>query len=188
MKAVFVHVSKCAGGSVVRSLKKYGVYHCAPNRNSNWLNPARVLDFDDSYYSFGFVRNPFDRMVSAWKCPWVSREFLSKSFLEFLYYIDETDNGFAKSHVWSYLDPKQMLFHPSNLNGWQKQRVSFIGRYENLQEDFNLVCSKLSIPTHKLPHIHKGDRKTYQECYNEESINIVSERYKRDLKYFNYEF
>jgi chondroitin 4-sulfotransferase 11 len=187
MRAVFVHVSKCAGASMVKSLKEYDVYHCAPNRGPKWIsqrNPARTLDFDDSCYSFGFVRNPFDRMVSAWKCPWVSHEFLGKSFLEFLYYIDKTDRKFAKSHVWSYLDPKQKLFDSES----NDQRVSFIGRYENLQEDFDLVCAELSIPIHKLPHLHKGNRKAYQEYYNEESINIVSERYKRDLKYFNYEF
>ncbi|MAH48562.1 hypothetical protein CMI37_22240 [Candidatus Pacearchaeota archaeon] len=203
MKAVFIHVAKCAGTSINYELRNeqsifYYAANCArPKKTSAQKNKKpkkrrrpekklsgkrRISDFDESYYSFGFVRNPFERMVSAWKCPWVGKPWC-QSFLDFLYYIDKTDNEFAKSHVWSYLDPRQSLFNPDGT-----QRASFIGRYERLQEDFDSVCSNISIKQRKLPHLNKREHKPYQEYYNEESTSIVSERYKEDLKYFDYEF
>ena len=186
-KLVFVHVAKCAGTSMSRSLPS--VYHCATNRGKHWLtkhnpeNRLRTLDFDSSWYSFAFVRNPFDRMVSAWKTRWVSGLTYKKSFLEFLYYIDKADDEFAKSHVWPFFDPRQKLFNEDGT-----QRVNFIGRLENLKQDFDSVCSIMSIGKIALPHENKGSRGPYQEYYNEEARSIVTERYKKDLEKFNYHF
>ena len=186
-KLVFVHVPKCAGSSMSRAL--HSVYHCATNRKKQWLtkgnphNRLRVLDFDSSWYSFAFVRNPFDRMISAWRTKWVSGPTFEKSFLEFLHYIDKTINEFAKSHTYSFLDPRQKLFNEDGT-----QRVSFIGRFENLKQDFDLVCSVMSIGKIALPHRNKGNRGPYQEYYNDESRKIVEKRYEKDLNYFNYEF
>lgn len=191
-KLVFVHVPKCAGTSMARSLqsnKDHTVYHCATNRGEEWLtkrnpdNRLRVLEFDSSWYSFAFVRNPFDRMVSAWTSEWVSGPTHRKSFLEFLHYIDKTDNKFAKSHTYSFLDPRQKLFNEDGT-----QRVNFIGRFENLKQDFDSVCSIMSIGKIILSHENKGSRGPYQEYYNEEARSIVTERYKKDLEKFNYEF
>lgn len=191
-KLVFVHVPKCAGTSMARSLqsnKDHVVYHCATNRGKEWLtksnpdNRLRVLDFDSSWYSFAFVRNPFDRMVSAWRSKWVSGPTYRKSFLEFLHYIDQTDKEFAKSHTYSFLDPRQKLFNEDGT-----QRVNFIGRFENLKQDFDSVCAIMSIGKITLSHENKGSRGLYQEYYNEEARAIVTERYKKDLEKFNYEF
>ena len=186
-KLVFVHVPKCAGTSMSRAL--HCVHHCATNRGKEWLtklnpdNRLRVLDFDSSWFSFGFVRNPFDRMISAWKTKWVSGPTFDKSFLEFLHYIDKTNNEFAKSHTYSFLDPRQKLFNEDGT-----QRVNFIGRFENLEQDFDLVCSIMSIDKITLPHERRGSRGSYQQYYNEEAKAIVTERYKKDLERFDYEF
>jgi len=169
--------------------KEHSVYHCATNRGEKWLtknNPdsrPRVLEFDSSWYSFAFVRNPFDRMVSAWTSKWVSGPTHRKSFLEFLHYIDKTKKNFAKSHVCPYLDPKQKLFNEDGT-----QRVNFIGRFENLKQDFDSVCSIMSLGKIALPHKNKGNRGPYQEYYDEEARSIVTERYKKDLEKFNYHF
>tara|TARA_Y100000004_G_C8927978_1_gene418539 strand:+ start:871 stop:1461 length:591 start_codon:yes stop_codon:yes gene_type:complete len=190
-KLVFVHVPKCAGTSMARGLQAkedHIVYHCATNRNEEWLtkhnpdNKRRVLEFDSSWYAFGFIRNPFDRIISAWKTRWVSGP-TQGNLMDFLEYIDETDDEFAKSHVYSFLDPRQKLFNEDGT-----QRVNFIGRYENLHGDFKLVCSNMSIDKIKLPHKNRGERGRYQDYYNDESRKIVEKRYEKDLNYFNYEF
>ena len=43
--------------------------------------------------------------------------------------------------------------------------VDFIGRYENLSEDFQTICDKLKIDA-SLPHANKSQRKTYQQYYD----------------------
>ena len=69
--------------------------------------------------------------------------------------------------------------------------IDFIGRYENLQNDFNLICVKLNIQHLKLPMINKSrkrEHKNYREYYDDQSKAIVTELYKKDLEYFNYNF
>ena len=67
--------------------------------------------------------------------------------------------------------------------------TDFIGRFENLNQDFNYVCKKLKINDVHLEHLNKSIRKkNYRRYYNDELANLVYKRYKKDIRLFNYEF
>lgn len=120
------------------------------------------------YFKFAFVRNPFDRIVSAF---FYDTQFhnLDMKFKDFLY----SDKIPAK------YDMNQYDF---------VEGCDFIGKFENLQSDFNFICDKLHIPRRNLEIDNNSDHKNYTEYYDEEMQEFVRRKYAKDIEYFAYEF
>ena len=130
-----------------------------------------------NYLKFAFVRNPWDRVLS-----WFF--FYSRfNVMKNLSTKDETFNDFilnkSKSYRWGGDNQSQHNF---------TKCCDFIGRYENLQEDFNIICDKIKIPRQELPHFNKTKHKHYTEYYDDETREIVAEKYAKDIEYFGYKF
>lgn len=125
-----------------------------------------------SYKLFCTIRNPFDRACSAWR--WKSK----RSKIKFKEYIVNIDmNNHINQTQLSYVD-----HHSIKLSD-----IYFI-KYENIQEDFNMACNKIGIPRKELPHENKSNHKHYTEYYDDETLQIVTEKYAKDIEYFDYKF
>jgi hypothetical protein len=68
--------------------------------------------------------------------------------------------------------------------------MDFVGKVENLERDFPILCQKLGIePVPRLPHAFNSRRKFhYSVYYDEESEELVRRRFARDIDYFGYVF
>jgi hypothetical protein len=155
-------------------------------------------DFDN-YFKFSFVRNPWSRLVSEYRY----RNFLShKSFKDFVMHklpIPGWDDKYR--HVM----PQSDMLYDNNGH----LLVDFVGKFENLQQDFDQVCIQLGFNDSRLPHINSSDKKSrelrrkarnifhrnkesslrrYNEFYDEETRGYVAELYQADIKNFNYCF
>ena len=205
-KCIFLHIPKSAGTSIERFLREIDLQ--IPQKVLRKRGFSHFLNDHPDYYVFSFVRNPYDRFVSAWK--WGELKFSKEGNLSFYkkersvsfkeYVLLTTDLDYRKDNqnLWSEYDEYHTLpqfeFFP-NLNGghYFTDKISpaftcdFIGRFENLHEDFNTVCSSIGIKQFKLPHAYKS--KTFKKTFDwtsdlkEKTYNY----YKKDFQLFNYE-
>ena len=121
------------------------------------------------YFKFAFVRNPWDRVVS-WYSKKKDTNTISVSFKKFLSDYE---------YLWARLDQTAYKF---------TKGCDFIGKTENIQQDFDIICDKIKIPKQKLLRKNKSKHKHYTKYYNEETRQIVAKKYAKDIEYFGYEF
>lgn len=92
--------------------------------------------------------------------------------------------------VWYFLENLQTSYLTNSWKGKQSGKgeilVDFVGRYENLTEDFHKVCQKVGLP--KLDLIHHGATKhrPFQELYTKRMKKIVYEHSSVDIERFGY--
>ena len=95
------------------------------------------------------------------------------------------DNKMKKSHKAHYRPWPQTKWIKND----GKIAVDFVGRFENLDADFQVICEALGInPVPKLPHFNPGEHRPYQEYYDDETRAIVADVYADDIETFGYTF
>lgn len=156
----------------------------------------------EGYFSFSFVRNPFDRAVSAFTYALRRKEFEGNEnnvdpnfkFLDFKefckkYLKDKMFCDPVTRYNVHFLPQNRFIYDPIDSATKGEPFVDFVGKLENINEDFQSICKKIKLPNLKLPHARSQERKKpYQSFYDEESIDIVKTIYKKDLELFGYEF
>ncbi len=150
------------------------------------------------YLKFSFVRNPWDRLVSFYFDKvyqnqkvniFFPEEVVSKglvssdmSFAELVHLIEQIPDDQADRHYMS-----QHVYLTDEYTG--EVLVDFIGKFENLEEDFYWVCGKIGCRQPNLPHRNKSSRQTsYREYYTPELVDVVARRYQADLELLKYDF
>ena len=64
----------------------------------------------------------------------------------------------------------------------------FVGRFENLEQDFSQICDSLKINTN-LAHANKTkNKKPYETYYDEESRAALAHKFVNDIERFGYTF
>lgn len=196
-KFVFIHIYKVAGTSVRSALapyadvtfRKYTAHRMlyvlglapAPGDHHKAIDIRAKLGGKtfDSYYSFAFVRNPWDWQVSLYHyiCshPLHPQHRTIKKLENFNDYISwRIDNGveLQKSFV-TDLDGRVIL--------------DFVGHYENLSSDFAKACQALGIES-TLPHKNISKHQDYKQYYNDRTAQKIADHYKEDIELFGYSF
>jgi hypothetical protein len=194
-KLIFIHLGRTGGHSISRKIleTKFGGINSPnmdkPINDEKWKN----------YFKFTFVRNPWDKVVSAYNLPqtWFNRRPNHRlngkiannvDFDFFLKHILWDENGDACNHHWveQYKFVQDFRSLINEMNTW----VDFIGKFENLEEDWGKISKILGI-NEKLPHSNKNpskNKKHYTKYYNDETVAIVADRAKKDIELFKYEF
>jgi hypothetical protein len=170
LACIFVHVIKTGGTSIATALNMNDKKCHMPASEIRKKVGQKIWN---DYFKFTFVRNPFEKIVSQYHYNRWQWGLKDSTFKE---YINKWNKGKKISSF-----PQLNLFYID-------EKIDFIGKYENLQEDFNTICDKIGIPHKELPHKNATKHKHYTEYYDDETRQIVAEKYAKDIEYFNYEF
>ncbi len=187
---------KTAGTSLANALCKAGairtaacaelVDSCMPRSSVNSPNhlPARDLRsyFGEPEWSrrftFGFVRNPWDRLVS--KYTFIQNKsnhrqhatVATQSFEQFVHEIA----GQRGPDFW-FDDEKG------------NQIVDRIYRFETLADDFPDILRRCGVKADiALPHVNSSPRERYRSYYDEDLTSLVARRCADEIKRFDYSF
>ena len=68
------------------------------------------------------------------------------------------------------------------------QPINFIGRFENIQQDYAAILSHLKLPAKPLPKTNSTNNLNYQQLYIEETKKLVYNIYQEDIEKYNYNF
>lgn len=190
----FVHIQKTAGQSVRRLLKAHlpdfgrlGGTHDTAAQGRRALGRVSY----DACTSAAFVRNPWDRLVS-----WYSMIEQSDRDLLLHQYVRENSNDFASfvlnctRTIRDYDGTKSFCRNQVDyLVDWRGRLiVDFVGRFETIEHDANLLFRKLGLEDVRLPHANPSEHRHYSAYYTDELAEIVGRRYRRDVKAFGYAF
>lgn len=202
-KFIFVHIYKNAGTSIknalrpfvttkmqresVRALKRLRLpypqhWDLAPfheHVQATELVAALGQSVFDSFFSFAIVRNPWDWQVSLYTSglkyanqfqPDIVKDF--RSFDEYIRWRCDQQVHYQKDFVLSDND---------------QQIVDFIGRYENLDQEFEYICSRIGVFA-RLPKLNVSKTHDYREYYCDKTIDLVNQAFEPDICAFGYDF
>lgn len=177
--AIFIHVPKAAGSSISLDLFGHQVGHFTA---MDWF--ARDPLLAERLFKFAFVREPLDRLHSAWRFlraggmnssdADVGAE-LASSFDDFVTQLSAD----ASLQKWIHFLPQHhFLCAPDT-----RLLVDFVGRFENMEGDFARVAERLGKDT-RLSRRNSSTGATL--VASEDSRKLVREFYELDYQMFGY--
>ena len=217
LRMMFVHIPKCGGSSIERAFGMHGDYRVEDREHlygramsedlrsiagsTNYLQHLDVVRLRRAlvvngisqsdlarFRTFAFVRNPFDRLVSAWAGgdPDLRACALEAGIdlrgLSFSRFVDATislDHPHVAPQTPFICAPDGAL------------RVDFVGRFERLADDFGRLCDQFGLALAvrpKLPHAHRSHHPRYQELFDVRSRTLAMRRYREDLAVLGYDY
>jgi hypothetical protein len=190
---IFVHVPKTGGQSVSRALGE-------KTREVPTHSPLHLHSNDD-LFSFGFIRNPWDRMVSLYsflcqkpfkatdnfKQDQVRAAGFKSWLMDDEFYMKE-DFRLPEGESWVVGGQGDLPPMQRRPQLWWLDGADYIGKFETLTFDFHYICNRIGIKASKLPHINRTKHKHYRDYYDSETRDFVATHFASDIEYFRYEF
>lgn len=209
-KFLFIAVHKTGSTSVRRLLSKYCEKKATSDKKSAYFYHAKASVVKDefmmcqydwnSYFKFAIVRNPWDRVVSAyfyrkkmtnkWKSNPPKDKFYKDVNDSFSYELANSEN--FKDWVQKFLinGDKEIVTHQYKYVTDENNKIilDFIGKIENIKSDIEFIFKKINLHDLTLPQMNQLNRGNYIQYYDQYTTDLISDYYSTDINLFNYSF
>lgn len=201
-KVIFYHVPKVAGVSIEQALLPgnrdyryfnsdilFGLDKGIMTQHLTYSGMSKYVDSQvmDGYFKFAFFRNTWERLVSAYT--YLEKHYTQKhgSFEDCIKKFCEIVQSGEYNEGWHFGKQTDFLYK-NKLYG--DLAVDFVGRFENIEEDFKIVSEKIGIPATNLKKLNatKPREKPYIEYYTKDLVDLVHKTYESEISYFGYKF
>jgi hypothetical protein len=185
---IFVHITKAAGTSLALSLFGELPYHYTAQQYRVIYGKKEFNQF----YKFTFVRNPWDRLYSAYSYlkdgGWNENDkiWAENNLKEINSFEDFVNNWLSKERL------------NSHIHLWPQSRficdrrnfpiIDYLGYFETIQSDFDVITEQLKLKQRGLKHTNSSKRIGYKDVYTAEMIKKVENLYHTDINNFGYTF
>lgn len=185
-KIIFIHIPKAAGISVHKGLFGFDTLgHLKFSDYQKYLEASKINDFR----TVTFVRNPYNRLVSSYfylknggrgdKLDLEYQDIIApyKTFQDFVMLFLSPKNIYSLEHLipqveWLYNEEGQL-------------NIDFIGRFENLENDFGLLKDKWVKSATSLMHLNKT-KESQKTLFTAEMLTVINRLYFKDFQELNY--
>ena len=204
-RMVFVHVQKTGGVTISKVLEDLVPdLRQVPERGIRHTTLAQGLQREPglaSYWTFGFVRNPWSRLVSWWAmvqrfkalaegghAPAQAR-FDSNAFLRTSREYADFDTFVVRgSQELERLRTPQVTYLRASGQFGQRS-ADFVGRTESFQDDLRMALEHVGLPfPDELPHTNRSPHAHYTTYYSDALRDHVATLFAADIEAYGYEF
>lgn len=184
---IFIHITKSAGTSVALALFGELPYH-----RTAW--EYRVLygrKTFDAYTKFAFVRNPWDRLYSAFSYlkggGWNDddRQWADTHLSQFDDFENFVLNGLNADTLNAHIHFKPQLDFIADKRG--QPMIDHLLYFETIRDDFDKISNIIGLDA-TLEHRNSSKRSSYRDVYTPQMIEHVARIYAQDIATFGYEF
>lgn len=186
-QCIFMHITKTAGTSVAKGLFNYLPYHYTAI-DYRVIYGRKIFN---QYFKFAFVRNPWDRLYSAY------RYLMSGGW-------NKDDENWRNNNILKYNDFNHFIENWLNEENIMKHihfmpqyyfvcdrkdhlLLNYLAYFETINEDFDHIASQLNIKSN-LSHHNASPVGSYHDVYTQKTREIVAQVYAKDITMFGYDF
>ncbi len=199
---IFVHIPKTGGTSIARMLNKHGVMlQGKQNYDSVYFKHATAAEIKrmmgdeyDRYFTFAFVRNPWDWVVSNYEYNrGLHRPFVKGT--EYAVCSKENTPGWARAMDFpEWLDWWTGTLKPSQVGMLQDEHgemlVDEVLKFESLGESYERLARRIGLESRgkALPHLERSPQreKDYSVYYDPQTTDLVKAHFGDDLRVLGY--
>lgn len=193
----FMHVPRTAGGSIVNELMKTDwtiLGHDITSPHYMHLSKFRKIHPLKDAYFIGTVRNPFDRLVSAYHFlkEGGDNEMDKVDAQKYTNKYDTFEEFVLKQFSWFRIKGTLKQIHLTPQSYWltksNKLLVNELFKFEELGNLFEFIVDNSEIKLDMISHVHASKHSNYKEYYSENMKRLIEAAYQSDFRLFGYKF